>query len=76
MSRSEVILTDTFQQIAAGKMVMTVKKGLRKQLTVNDVDSDVGAYITQTTDGQQLIQEESKATWAKGVDITVIVDEV
>jgi len=76
MARVEKILTDSYQQVAAGAMVLTIKEGIGKPLTYNDANSAVAEAVTVATDKTQILQNEGKPTWAKGAGITVIIDEV
>ena len=82
MARSEVTLTEAFQELATGRAIVTVKEGLNEQIIYNDVSSDTGAAFTQSTDGMQIAQTEAKSTFmrtnAKGAatSVVVIVDTV
>jgi hypothetical protein len=77
MARTEVTLTDTYQEVATAEMVLTVKKGLGELIQYNDVNSDT-ASAKEIIDGDtQIAQNEVKSTWVKtdqkGVDANVIV---
>lgn len=81
MARSEIILTDTYQEVATTEMVLTVKEGLGELIQYNDVNSDTASAKEIIDVNTQIAQNEAKSTWVKtnqkGVDaiVIVIIDE-
>lgn len=81
MARSEVILTDTYQEVATAEMVLTVKEGLGELIQYNDVNSDTASAKEIIDVNTQIAQNEAKSTWVKtnqkGVEaiVIVIIDE-
>lgn len=76
MAKATVQLTNTWQQIGTGVVTITVSEivGNNRRIAFNEsaTDTDALRFVPQITD--QFRQTEAKATWAKGVDITVITD--
>ena len=75
MPRFDVTLTSVYQQVSAVENVMSVKSGIGKRLTYNDVNGAVGETDTLTTTRTQIFQNEVKPTWAKGEGLVVTIDE-
>jgi len=76
MARTEVELTGTYQSLAIVPITITVKENPdHNQLFINDVASDVAAHVARPINNDQFLQTSTVATFAKGVGITVIVDD-
>lgn len=76
MARTRETLTGTFQQVATGRCVITVDVvGNTKTLVVNDIANGSTAMRRVVRPGDQIIQDEDKATFALGAGIEIIVDQ-
>ena len=77
MSRTPILLTDTYQQVAATKCVITIMNGGGLSY-FNEVASDGSAVSDVYPKNAQIVQNETKATFARSRDagISIIVDEV
>ena len=77
MATQTVTVTDTWQQIASGVCVITVKKrGTGGNLYFNEVASDVDSRYWDKPAGKQFAQNEAIATWVKssGTGWVLVVD--
>jgi len=76
MTRARFTLTDTFQQVAAAKCIITIGQG-GKFYSFNETASDTAALTDSFNRNSQIMQSEATATWAKSAQGgTIIVDEV
>ncbi len=77
--RTDVPLTDTWQKVADGRAVFTIKTidASRGQLQVgfNEAPSDDASLLAVAKSNYQIQQNEHKATYAKGAGVTITVDE-
>ena len=73
MARATVNLTDSFQQLAAGRCVITIIRTGR--YIFNDVSSDTAAMRAYFKAGEQVVQTERVTTHGRALDDgAVIVD--
>ena len=80
MARSEITLTSTWQQVATGLAVFTVKtinrqSNAQRQVSFNESASDTAAMDLVAEDNLQVEQRDDVVTYAKGAGILLIVDE-
>ncbi len=76
MARTTIELTTSYQQIAAGKCVITFDGGAA-EVHLNDTASDTAAMSDAFSKNAQIVQNEDKPTFARSREpVTVIVDEV
>lgn len=73
MARTTVNTTDTFQEVATGRCVITVIRSGRYYF--NDTNADANASLSYYKAGEQVVQTEAKTTYARGAGGTVIVDQ-
>lgn len=65
MPRLVYALTDTYQQLAAGKCIVSLEDGIERRIFVNENASDVAAINTITDEDLQIVQLEKKPTYAR-----------
>ena len=73
MARTTVDLTDTFQEVATDRCVITIIRSGRYHF--NDESQDANASQSYFKAGEQIVQTEAKTTYARGAGGTVIVDQ-
>lgn len=75
MARTSETITTTRRQIATQRCVITVLRAGRYQF--NDTDSDTAATLSYYKAGEQVVQTETKNTWASVPEGSglVIVDQ-
>lgn len=76
MAKVEVVVTQTFAQVASGAAVITVTKKGPGAISFNESASDVAAYTVNAKVNEQFSQTEAVATWVKatGDGWEIIVD--
>lgn len=76
MARTEVTLTDSWQQVATGRCSIEVKDtdGEGLMIALNDAAADTAALVRRAEPGHQFVQSTANPTYAKGDGINIIVD--
>lgn len=76
MARTEIVLTDTFQEVGTGVATFTVKSAQRgTKLDINDVASETAQHSVLAVPNYQIIQSSAISTFAKGEGVVLIVDD-
>lgn len=65
MSLNTVAVTNLWVQVATGISVITIAQAGQGNLMFNETGSDVNALGTNPEAGEQFLQTESKATFAR-----------
>lgn len=76
MARVEIVLTGTYQQVAAGVATFTVKSASAgTRLDMNDVAADLAQHSVIPRPNYQIVQTSAVATFARGAGIVLIADD-
>ena len=78
MAKSTIEITQSYQQIATGPVIITVLRRGKGSLLFNDTPSDVNALTDRASITQQFTEDENRLTFvrATGDGWKVIVDGV
>lgn len=77
MARTEVTLTNSYQEVADVQCAITVKSvGDNYRLTLNQTAATAAEIAYSVQPGDQFVQNEEKSTFALGEGIVLIVDTV
>lgn len=68
MARDTITVTDEWQQIGAGKLVITVLQSSKQALLFNETASDVNAWSGVPPNGRQFWQDEALDTYVRATD--------
>lgn len=79
MAKQVVTITDTFQQVASGAVIITVTKRGNGSLYINETAVDAASNIVRPDVGEQFQQTDAVASHVRATDATgweILVDGV
>lgn len=79
MAKQVVTVTDTFQQVAAGAVIITVNKRGNGSLLINETAVDATAYKVRADINEQFQQTDAVASYVRATDPSgweILVDGV
>ena len=78
MAKSTVVVTNSWQQVATGAVVITIESQGSDVILFDEAQNDATAYKSSSPVGDQFQQSETVATWVRsdGEGWVIIVDGV